>query len=607
MFYKKGILNAIILVVALVLPQLVWAVGLGEMRVLSKRGEPLRAIIEILDYTDLGGNRISVGLASISDYQTAAVVREGSHLGLRFKLEYQDRRPAVFVSTTTPFDVTYTKFLVQARWKGGGKLLREYVLRFSEPLVVKGDSNSGVIQTGRANQSGTAVGDLTSSNNYPQKSNTPPPLPDIIKNSVSNTSVNNYNQPQSGQVQQQRPPVGYYNQQQVIAPVTSVPLINQYIVKPGETLWLIARQIALQNQVDPGKMVVALHKLNPNSFTDGDISQLKKNSVLRVPTPEQVALIGLKINASASNDKPVAKKTSRGKITTVSNADFAESVRLAKGLRKALSITAKKVGQLQQEFNNFRVEILESHTTLRSIHRETANIEAIAQSNNKKISMLSQNRPQAFNIRSASFEELVSVSIVCLIIIIFVWTIYTLLKAILERVKKQRLLIKNIQTYQNDNLMSSSQNSTQLPPNQPVDKTEFSHSAKTGYNPIGQGVNLASQPANYHQNSNLAMLQPQVMQPQMVQQQGLNPHYVQQEPIQNPSIQSKFVQPSVDNAPHAVIEEDGQQIELAKAYMDLGEKRSAEKLLLTVVNKGTENQKMKAKLMLSQLQLQLQN
>ncbi len=70
------------------------------------------------------------------------------------------------------------------------------------------------------------------------------------------------------------------------------PNIRTYRVKPGETLWPIAYYLRSED-VTSQQMMIALQRMNPNAFKDGNINKLITGSVLRVPTTEQVRRINL--------------------------------------------------------------------------------------------------------------------------------------------------------------------------------------------------------------------------------------------------------------------------------------------------------------------------
>ncbi|BAN68463.1 hypothetical protein EBS_0498 [endosymbiont of unidentified scaly snail isolate Monju] len=68
------------------------------------------------------------------------------------------------------------------------------------------------------------------------------------------------------------------------------PPIRAYKVKPGETLWPIAYYLR-SDEVTSQQMMIALQRMNPDAFEDGNINKLKAGAVLVVPTTEQVKRI----------------------------------------------------------------------------------------------------------------------------------------------------------------------------------------------------------------------------------------------------------------------------------------------------------------------------
>lgn len=54
-------------------------------------------------------------------------------------------------------------------------------------------------------------------------------------------------------------------------------------VRPGDTLWGIARPLAADAGLSTAEMVRQLHQLNPQAFVNGDIDRLRVGAVLRLP------------------------------------------------------------------------------------------------------------------------------------------------------------------------------------------------------------------------------------------------------------------------------------------------------------------------------------
>ncbi|WP_413698646.1 FimV/HubP family polar landmark protein [Psychromonas sp. KJ10-10] len=60
-------------------------------------------------------------------------------------------------------------------------------------------------------------------------------------------------------------------------------------ISRSETLWAISTQLRPDNSVSVHQTMVALYKLNPNAFDDGNINRIIANSTLQVPSYDYVA------------------------------------------------------------------------------------------------------------------------------------------------------------------------------------------------------------------------------------------------------------------------------------------------------------------------------
>lgn len=96
---------------------------------------------------------------------------------------------------------------------------------------------------------------------------------------------------------------------ELTGPSSEIPVIESYgPISSTETLWAISNKLRPNNSVSVYQTLVAIYKLNPYAFTDGDVNKIIPNSVLNVPSVEFIAK---QTNAEAYRllkpKKPVAK------------------------------------------------------------------------------------------------------------------------------------------------------------------------------------------------------------------------------------------------------------------------------------------------------------
>ncbi len=227
------------------------ALGLGEVHLNSALNEPLDAEIKLLDTRGLSAGQVVVGLASPADFERNGVER--LYFFTEFQFDVQLNHPGGAVVTVTshnPVREPFLNFLVEARWPTG-RLLREYTLlldlpTFAEPSDVRGAALTAPTQA-----------------QAPQQPRTPTAAP---QPSAPSTSAAPSQAPRAS-----RAPSG-----------------DTYTVGSRDTLW----QIALDVRPDSGHSVhqtmLAIQRLNPDAFINGNINLLRQGQVLRIPTSDEI-------------------------------------------------------------------------------------------------------------------------------------------------------------------------------------------------------------------------------------------------------------------------------------------------------------------------------
>lgn len=97
--------------------------GVGEIELLSKLGEPLQAQITLNNVGDLGEDDLLIKLAPQDVYQRMGVERGHLASNLLFTVEGNTLK----VTTRQPIKEPYLNFILQFRWPSG-ELYREFKL-----------------------------------------------------------------------------------------------------------------------------------------------------------------------------------------------------------------------------------------------------------------------------------------------------------------------------------------------------------------------------------------------------------------------------------------------------------------------------------------------
>jgi pilus assembly protein FimV len=315
------------------------AVGLGEIKLRTNLNEPLRADIQLLQAKNVSEREILVNLASKEDFAKAGVERDFLLNSLRFRLDLADpKNPKVVVTTDQPIREPYLNFLLEVQWPSG-RLLREYTLLMDLPAFadtgssgarsVKGTQvpagqalppDEGVSEvSGKLPATAKAVAVAKAPSEEAAVADRPAPL--VAKPAAKSTSQA---APSAGVIvrratkdeiegrvtaEPQEAPKETAPIQQAAAPVesaaqapapeaakpaaTPAPVEGSYgPTESNDTLWKIAQRVRPSGSLTMHQTMVAIQQLNPQAFTNGNINQLKKGQVLKLPSQEEIASIG---------------------------------------------------------------------------------------------------------------------------------------------------------------------------------------------------------------------------------------------------------------------------------------------------------------------------
>ena len=203
------------------------AVGLGSIEVVSKFNQPLRAQIPLLSLGNTPLEQVTAKLASDKEFAEVKLDKPEKLLNLKFKLDRNEKGAPLVIVTTT--HPIHDPFLTFLIKVSwpDGSLLKEYMILL-DPVD---DSNQ------------KAAISLPSKNK-------------LQSELASQASINVY-----GPTQAQ------------------------------ESLWSIATKLRPNNGVTMQQVMLALVKVNPNSFVDSNVNGLKQGSMLNIPSVAEMAAV----------------------------------------------------------------------------------------------------------------------------------------------------------------------------------------------------------------------------------------------------------------------------------------------------------------------------
>ncbi|PIQ38595.1 MAG: hypothetical protein COW59_01035 [Lysobacterales bacterium CG17_big_fil_post_rev_8_21_14_2_50_64_11] len=253
------------------------ALGLGQIEVKSRLSQPLLAEIPIASSNPGELDSLSVALASPEAFARVGLDRP---LFLAANLEFSVGRNergenVIRVSTSKPVDDPFVSFLLEADW-GSGKLVREFSVLLDPPYLAP--SPRAPVSPARVVAAPATVARPV-----------PAPLPNAPVPPAVPT-VTAVSLPASGSPQVSNGQFG---------PVVS-----------GQTLSQIANRLRPAG-VGLNQMMVALLRANASAFIDGNIHQLKRGAILRIPGSDELAVLSAADAAAIVREQTEAWQNAR--------------------------------------------------------------------------------------------------------------------------------------------------------------------------------------------------------------------------------------------------------------------------------------------------------
>jgi len=260
----KPVARVALAVVLLAISGAAMALGLGEIRVKSKPGEPLVAEIPVISSAPGELDQLRARLASPVIFERVGLQRPS---GLVSQLDFavalsDDGKPVIRVTSQDPVQTPAVSFLIEVDW-GQGRLVREYSALVGAPGSV------------------AAAGQPTI------QAPTPAPSSRIQRPTPAPAPVQDAPAPEGTTASTALPPPA----QPAAAPAPAAAPVSGSVpetvtVRQGQALSQIARGLAQGGTLD--QTMMALLQANPEAFIGGNINRVRSGAVLRVPQAEQI-------------------------------------------------------------------------------------------------------------------------------------------------------------------------------------------------------------------------------------------------------------------------------------------------------------------------------
>lgn len=215
------------------------AAGLGDLRVLSALGEPLRAEIEIVSLRRGESDSLNVHMASLEAFRQAGIEFNPALVGVKLSIQRRDGKPIIRVTTHDPVNEPFIEMLVELEW-ASGRLTRDYTVLLDPPTYIPPPP------------AGAVMGPTT-------------PAPAVAPPSAHMPT------PPSAE-----------------APPVSAGV--DYEVVKGDTLSKIAREHQYAD-VTFNQMMIAIFRANKEAFIRDNINLVRAGRILRIPDSDAVAAV----------------------------------------------------------------------------------------------------------------------------------------------------------------------------------------------------------------------------------------------------------------------------------------------------------------------------
>jgi pilus assembly protein FimV len=265
----KSAVRRVLLLSALMSPNALFALGLGEIHLNSALNQPFDADIDLVSAADEDLTALRASLASNDTFARYGLDKPAYLSDFTFRVvRGPDGRDVLKVTSPRPVTEPFVTLLVEANWPRG-RLLREYTVLLDPPVYAPAAQEAAPVAAPRVSTPapGPAAPAATpaSSTGTPDAFATAPAAP---------------------------PPAPAPERPRAAAPVAApaVAAGSSYRVRPNDTLWKIASSAHPGTRSDVNRAMVAIYQSNPQAF-DGNINVLRAGSLLKIPSASDVSAI----------------------------------------------------------------------------------------------------------------------------------------------------------------------------------------------------------------------------------------------------------------------------------------------------------------------------
>ena len=246
------------------------ALGLGQIEVKSQAGEPLLAEIPIVTADPSELDNLQARLASPETFRRIGLEPPtGLVSGLRFTIALDPRgRPVIRITSDVPVQQPLLTFLIEVDW-GQGRLVREYSALVDTPQTVAAPAQPPI-----------QAPDAAPSNVIARTPQAGRDAEDARPDDVPAAEA----EPEQAVAEESAPPAPASVPPASAAPAATAAAPGEYgPVQQGQTLGRIAAELSAGSGQSLNQVMLTLLRANPEAFIGGNLNLIRQGAVLRVP------------------------------------------------------------------------------------------------------------------------------------------------------------------------------------------------------------------------------------------------------------------------------------------------------------------------------------
>jgi len=289
-----------------------FALGLGQIQVRSQYGEPLLAEIPIVSSDPAELRQLQARLASPETFARIGLQPpEGLVRNLQFNVALDaSGRPVIRVTSVEPVDQPLLTFLIEADW-GQGRLVREYSALLDAPDAIAAPAQppiqapepargDRIVRPAATAPEATPAPEVAADTGPDAGPGTPEP--EAVADSAAEPGPEPEPEAATAEAGEAAAPAAAPPP----APAASARVAGEYAVQAGDTLSEIVQGMSREAGVSANQMMLALLRTNPEAFIGGNVNLLRAGAVLRMPAEEEARRLSV-ADASAEVRAQVAR------------------------------------------------------------------------------------------------------------------------------------------------------------------------------------------------------------------------------------------------------------------------------------------------------------